>query len=175
MDTELYTAFRWTRRLATGPLPAVLTAAYPFRDSAPPPLVFDHRTGQQHDFDWRGSLEDVLARALPSPAKAGPGRPKLGVVSTEVTLLPRHWEWLNAQPARASGTLRRLVETAMAQEASQPKKRIEALGKILWAVAGNEPQFEEASRALYAGDRMRLKLLTEGWSGNLAEFVAEWT
>jgi hypothetical protein len=63
----------------------------------------------------------------------------------------------------------------MAQEASQPKKRIEALGKILWAVAGNEPQFEEASRALYAGDRMRLKLLTEGWSGNLAEFVAEWT
>ena len=175
MDKEQYSVFRWTRRLATGTLKEVLTAAYPFRDSTPAPLVFDHLTGEQHDFDWRGSLDEIMARAIPEAPKPGRGRPKLGVVSTEVTLLPRHWDWLDAQPARASGTIRRLVEQAMAQEAAQPKKRFEALGRILWAVAGNKPQFEEATRALYAGDRMRLKLLTAGWSGNLAEFVAEWS
>jgi len=136
----LFSAFVGTRRLATGPLASVLTAAWPHRQAAGL-LFFSHETGRQTDFDWSGTLDDVLARALPSPPKAGRGRPRLGVVSTEVTLLPRHWEWLDAQPARASGTLRRLVEEAMAREAADPKKRLEALGRVLWALAGNEPGF----------------------------------
>jgi len=176
MESTLFTAFLESRRIATGPLEAVLAAAYPFRDNTSGPLlIFRHDDGRQTDFDWRGTAEDVVARAVPSPAKSGPGRPKLGVVSTEVTLLPRHWEWLNAQGARASGTLRRLVDEAMDREASDPKKRLEALGKILWAAAGNQPGFEEATRALYAGDRAGLEELTSKWPGDWPDFVRGWT
>jgi len=164
METTTYSAFRGTARLATGPLSEVLTAVRALEDKTEGTILFfDHTTGRQTDFD------------LTTPAKPGPGRPKLGVVSTEVTLLPRHWEWLNEQPARASGTLRRLVETAMSWEGSDPKKRLEALGKVLWALAGNEPGFEEASRALYTGDRTRLELLSQVWSGDLPAFVRDWS
>lgn len=172
MDT-LFSAFLGTRRLASGPLTTVLPAAWPYRAEAGL-LFFAHDTGSQADFDLSGTLDEALARALPPPVKTGPGRPRLGVISTEVTLLPRHWDWLNAQPARASGTLRRLVEDAMAREKDDPKKRREALGKVLWALAGNEPGFEDACRALYAGDEERLKSLSAGWSGDLPALVAGW-
>ena len=138
-------------------------------------MFFNHKTGAQTDFNLSGTLEDVLASVADTVVKTGPGRPKLGVVSTEITLLPRHWAWLETQPGRASGTLRRLVEDAMEKEASDPKKRLEVLGKILWALAGNEPEFEEASRALYAGDRASLTRLAARWSGDLPRFVADWS
>lgn len=175
MDTPLYSAFSGSRLLATGPLPVVLAAAYPFRDNSPSPLlIFSHTDGHQADFNWQGTLEEVIARASPAAVRTGPGRPKLGVVSTEVTLLPRHWDWLNSQPARASGTIRRLVDQAMAREAGNEKRRREVLGTILWALAGNEPGFEEASRALYSGNIERLKTLVSAWSGSLGEFVSWW-
>jgi len=168
METNLCIAFVGSRHLATGPLAEVLTAARPYSDNLRGPLlIFDHETGGQLDFDWSEPPQ-------PSALRPGPGRPKLGVVSTEVTLLPRHWAWLNAQPAKASATLRRLVEEAMKQEAGDPKKRLEALGEVLWAVAGNEPGFEEASRALYAGNRARLVEISSQWSGDLPAFVREW-
>lgn len=163
MET-LYSAFRGTTLVATGPLDHVLSSVRAAGAPEGTILVFDHATGRQTDFDLSAP-----------PVKPGPGRPKLGVVSTEVTLLPRHWEWLAAQPARASGTLRRLVEEAMAREATDPQKRLDALGKVLWAVAGNEPEFEEASRALYAGDRPRLEALAARWSGDLPAWVKAWT
>jgi hypothetical protein len=170
-----YFSFCGTRLLASGPLASVLAASYPFRDNLDSPLlIFSQDTGLQTDFDWRGTVEEVVERAQPKRPIQGPGRPRLGVVSVEVTLLPRHWEWLNAQPGRASGTLRRLVDQAMAQEARDPRRRWEVLGKILWALAGNEPGFEEAGRALYSGDAARLKALTAGWSGDLPAFVSEW-
>jgi hypothetical protein len=168
METHAFTAFLGTRRLASGALSEVLETARPFSNNLNGPLlIFDHATGLQADFDWREP-------AQPAAPRPGPGRPKLGVVSTEVTLLPRHWEWLNAQPAKASATLRRLVEDAMRHEASDPKKRLEVLGKILWAVAGNEAGFEEATRALFAGDRARLVELSSLWTGDLPAFVREW-
>lgn len=172
METT-YSAFCGTRCLAQGPLEAVLRTAWPHRDS-PGLLFFDHATGRQVDFDWRGDADEVVARALTPAPRTGPGRPKLGVVSTEVTLLPRHWDWLASQPGRASGTLRRLVEDAMAREAADPGRRREVLAQILWAVAGNEPDFEEASRALYGGDMDRVRQLALGWSGDLPEWVGRW-
>ena len=161
MDT-IYSAFRGTTRVATGPADHVLAVIRGANEPEGTFVIFDHATGRQTDFPM-------------VPVRPGPGRPKLGVVSTEITLLPRHWEWLAAQPARASGTLRRLVEEAMARESTDPQKRLEALGKILWAVAGNEPGFEEASRALYAGDRPRLEALAAQWSGDLPAVVKSWT
>lgn len=164
MDT--FIAFLGPRLLGKGPREEIARAIALFQNHDHGPLlVFNRTTGRQVD----------LAPELPgTEAKAGPGRPKLGVVSTEVTLLPRHWEWLNAQPARASGTLRRLVEDAMAAEASQPARRREALGHLLWALAGNEPGFEEATRALYAGDRERLIALSAKWPGDLPRLVRDW-
>ncbi len=175
MNDSLYSAFCGPRLLRTGSLRDVVTTAFPFSANLEAPLlIFDHSTGLQLDFDWRGSAEEVLARLQPPPVKTGPGRPKLGVVSTEVTLLPRHWDWLNAQPTRASGTLRRLVEEAMSRQAGDPKRQREILGKILWSLAGNEAGFEEACRALYSGDLDRLKVLTSDWTADLPSFVKGW-
>jgi len=176
MDTPLYSVFDGTRRLATGTLAEILPQLDPEAVASGRPLLFfDHATGVQRDFDLRGTPEQILARAEPPAPKAGPGRPKLGVISTEVTLLPRHWDWLAAQPARASGTLRRLVEEAMARDAADPRRRLEALGKVLWAVAGNEPGFEEAARALFAGDAEKVRAVARRWSGDLPAFVEAWT
>src|SRR4029079_13633389 len=127
-------------------------------------LIFDDTTSESIELDFRGSSEDLLRRlarpdsrevAAVSGAARGPGRPKLGVVAREVTLLPRHWEWLNAQPGGASVALRKLVEEA--RRSNEAKDRLrqaqEALYRFMSTVAGDEAGFEEASRALFAGDR----------------------
>src|ERR1043165_2680260 len=100
-----------------------------------------------------------------SAAPRGRGRPKLGVVAREVTLLPRHWEWLNGQPGGASVALRKLVEEA--KRASHGKDRArqsqEAVHRFMYVVAGNLPGFEEASRAFYAGNQERFNAMVESW------------
>ncbi len=169
--SDIYHAFQGARHVASGPLAQVLTVCHPLYSKGGL-LVFD-ATGRLMDFDWSGTLADVIKRAAPEAApRTGPGRPKLGVRSVEVTLLPRHWDWLNRQPPGASGTLRRLVEDAMARESTDPRKRAEALGRILWTVAGNEPGYEEASRALNRGDTARLTDIVSSWPG-LADFVRD--
>ena len=102
---------------------------------------------------------------IPEPKRAGPGRPKLGVTSREVSLLPRHWEWLEDQGTGVSAALRRLVDEARRREpeAARARRARDAAGCFMWAMAGNLPGFEEASRALYAGDEARLEGLVEGW------------
>lgn len=193
---KTYSIFASYRLVASGDLKTVLSAAKALLDARSAPggesenfLIFEHDTGRQVDFDLRGSLEDVLARELPSAdsappdnassdsapaAKSGKGRPKLGVVSAEVTLLPRHWEWLAAQPTRASGTIRRLVEEARAKEGTNPKRRAEALGNLLWCLGGNLQDFENATRALYALDTGKLFSITDQWPGDLPSFVRNW-
>jgi hypothetical protein len=125
------------------------------------------------DFDLRGSLDEVLARALPTDTAKGPGRPKLGVSAREVTLLPRHWEWLEAEPQGASGTLRRLVEAAMksAPAESRARQRREALSRIVTAIAGDRPHYEEATRALFAGDTDAFERLVARWPKDIRTFV----
>lgn len=153
-------------------------------------LVFDETTSERVELDLRGSDQDVIARlnqdaetaeALDSAvvsddqpgvgAQAGPGRPKLGVVAREVTLLPRHWEWLNTQPGGASVALRKLVEEALRAAASKDRIRHsqESTYLFLSAIAGNLPDFEEATRALFAGDGGRFDTLTDGWPDDIRE------
>lgn len=136
-------------------------------------LVFNDRTGQQVDFDLRGTLDDVLARVLPVPPRSGPGRPKLGVVGREISLLPRHWEWLEEQPNGASAALRRLVDLARTQEQGSNRVRLalEAAGRFMTAMAGNLAGYEEATRALYAKDRARLEAQTAAWPRDIRENV----
>lgn len=174
-ETHTYTAFAGFTRIATGDLKSVVSRLHGRQgEGGPGPvLVFDDETGEQIDFDLRGTLEDVLARVLPPTPKKGPGRPSIGVTCKEVCLLPRHWDWLERQPRKASGTIRRLVEAAQKGDtASEARRRkVEAVGRLIWSLAGNLEGFEEASRALYAGDRSAFSGSIASWPEDLREHL----
>ncbi|HDR9509517.1 DUF2239 domain-containing protein [Burkholderia cepacia] len=179
-----YTAFDGHRRLASGPLATVALAVRQAGDATSGTiLIFDDATGRSIDLDLRGTADDIRARYAPPPADAsgaagepagageqrGRGRPKLGVVSREVTLLPRHWEWLGAQPGGASVALRKLVEDARRTHAEADRRR-DAQARayhFMSAMAGDLPGFEEAARALYANDAVRLAELVAGWPDDI--------
>lgn len=172
-----YTAFAGDRLIVSGSLETMLLRTKKRLDAGETEqiLIFEDQTGTQIEFDFRGSPAEVLARLAAHPlfaaAKAGgqqrsgPGRPKLGVVSREVSLLPRHWEWLEQQPNGISAALRRLVDEARKRNPGRERARLarEAASRFMSAMAGNRPGFEEASRALFAGDYARLKALTRDW------------
>jgi hypothetical protein len=149
-------------------------------NAAPPVFVFDDETGARVDLDLRGTAEEVLERLGPavepeSPATEdaprGPGRPRLGVVAREVTLLPRHWEWLAGQPGGASVALRKLVEEARRanEGADRARRAREAAYRFMVAMAGDAPGFEEATRALWAGDAARLEAHTAAWPADVRD------
>lgn len=178
-------AFAGTDLIADGAPAVVATAikALADADDSRTLLLFDAETSGPVEIDLRGTLEDVLRRAEESSAVAeasgtlapeirrGPGRPKLGVVAREVTLLPRHWEWLATQPGGASATLRRLVETARKSGGSADRRRAaqDATYRFTNAIAGNEVGFEEATRALYAGDRSAFEAHTAAWAPDVRD------
>jgi hypothetical protein len=172
-EDQTYTAFAYLLRIASGPLEQVLRTLKRNFDQGETAtiLVFEDRTGRQVDFDLRGSLDEVLARVLPAPARTGPGRPRLGVVSREISLLPRHWEWLEEQPNGASAALRRLVDQARSQQQGSARPALDAAGRFMTAMAGNLAGYEEATRALYAHDRSRLELLIADWPRDIREHV----
>lgn len=174
------TAFAGTRQIASGYLRDVAYKAL-VSDILwnVPVLIFDDSTGNIIEIDHRGTPEDFSRRiaeietgavpdiepTLPDGGARGPGRPRLGVVAREVTLLPRHWEWLARQPGGASVALRKLVEQARRANQGQDRRRLgqEAAYRFMSAMAGNEPGFEEATRALFAGDQERFTELVELW------------
>lgn len=169
------TAFEDSRRIASGSLEQVARMVKELigEDYHRPVLIFDDSTSEPVEIDFRGSVEDVLDRLnLPgnegeadNTHKRGPGRPRLGVVSREVTLLPRHWDWLNGQSGGASVALRRLVEEARRLNSHKDRVRLarDAAYRFMAAMAGDLAGFEEATRALYAGDRLRFDSLVADW------------
>lgn len=170
------TAFHSNRRLAAGPIRDVARHVKEFMDGDPNALVlvFDDATSQPVEFDLRGSINDVLARLPPAEETVrGPGRPKLGVVPREVTLLPRHWEWLGTQPGGASVALRKLVEEARRANAGKDADRAtqQIMYRFMIAVVGNAPGFEEASRALFAGDVDRFKTSIAAWPVDIRDHL----
>lgn len=171
-------AFEDDRRLATGSLADVAAAVRrrTGKGTHENIYVFDYASGKSLLLDLTGSERDVHARyfdrsAPPSPeaetatAPRGPGRPRLGVIPREVTLLPRHWDWLNAQPGGASVALRKLVEDARKTRGPSDtlRARQEAAYRFLSAIAGDWRNYEEVTRALYAEDAVRFAELTESW------------
>ncbi len=168
-----YALFETGRRLAAGDqLTVALAAQAVFARRPDAPLLIFDPDGRQVDFDLRGGPEDLTARLAPVEAEPetprGRGRPKLGVVAREVTLLPRHWDWLAAQPGGASVALRKLVEAAR-REAEAPdrlRRARDAAYRFASAAAGDAPGFEAAMRALYAGDK-------EGFEAGLAQWPAD--
>jgi hypothetical protein len=179
-----FTAFEGQRRLASGPLSEVaLAVKRAERRAAERVAIFSDATGRAIDLDLRGSDDEIVARlpATPSPGAPeeapseprGRGRPKLGVVAREVTLLPRHWEWLNAQPGGASVTLRKLVEAARRANGDKDRNRAarDAAYHFMSAMAGNLPGFEEATRALFADDRRRFTALIAAWPDDVRDHI----
>jgi uncharacterized protein len=166
------TAFAGFRRVASGPRSHVIAQ---LRKQCSPadtamPFVFDDATGERLDLDLRDEPA-LAAQTAPSEEQAarGVGRPKLGVVAREVTLLPRHWEWLARQPGGASVALRRLIDEARHVHADRDVKRAarETTYRFMTAIAGDLPGFEEATRALFAGERERFDGLIGPWPDDL--------
>ena len=179
-----YTTFNGPRRIAGGSLQDNALAAKRALEAATSGavLTFDDSTGRLVDIDFRGSDADMLARltqsTTPAVTEAEPatetrsrGRPRLGVVAREVTLLPRHWDWLTSQPGGASVTLRKLVDEARRASAGQDGRRQaqERAYHFMSALAGDLPGFEEASRALFADDRPAFLQRTEAWPADLRD------
>ena len=154
-----YTAFDGETRIASATLDELALAV---KSAGRPALVFNDETGAQLDLDLRGNDAEIRARYRQPETPVRRGRPKLGVVAREVTLLPRHWDWLNTQPSGTSATLRRLVDDAR-RGTTGVRAAADAAYRFMAAMAGNLPGFEEAARALYAGDGDRFRMLTRGW------------
>jgi hypothetical protein len=184
--SKTFTAFAGNQLIAAGDLSSVVfeARAAALADHSLPVLIFDDVTSQLIEVNLQGKPEDLEVRIAqvessmppvsepeaPLQGVRGPGRPKLGVVAREVTLLPRHWDWLATQPGGASVALRKLVEDA--RRANQGKDRLraaqEAAYRFMTTMGGNEPGFEEASRALFAGGRSRFERWVERWPTDVA-------
>lgn len=167
------TAFSDHAIVAQGPLAQVALALAERSDAC---LILDDQTGRPLDLDLRGDREAIAARYAPSEPmadKPGRGRPKLGVVPREVTLLPRHWDWLNQQPGGASAALRRLVDSARKDNAGQDAKRQaqDLAYRVMSTLAGNLANYEEALRALYADDLIRFETLVADWPTDLQGYI----
>ena len=167
-------AFAAGRLIASGPPAATVAAARAHRAASGETIVFfDDVAGRVVDIDERTSLEPGRPEASDGEAPRGRGRPKLGVVAREVTLLPRHWDWLAAQPGGASVALRKLVEAARRDgaEADRIRRAREAAYRFMTALAGDRPGYEAAIRALFAGDAPGLEAATCGWPGDLTRHI----
>jgi len=168
-----FAVFLGDRLLRRGDLATVAATAHATDGTGA--LVIDGSTGRVVDLDLRGSLSEVLERVAPSPPKPTRGRPKLGVTAREVTLLPRHWDWLSSQPGGASAALRRLVDQARRETGASDSLRQaqEVAYRVMTTLAGNFPGYEEATRALFAGDRARFDELTAPWPKDIGDYVRE--
>jgi hypothetical protein len=181
-------AFEGDRCIASGDLRDVIGAAKERLDRRKDAaiLIFDGVTADPIDINFRGSIGDVLARLPPAAAATvaadddaiaaprGPGRPKLGVVAREITLLPRHWEWLAQQSGGASVALRRLVEEARrtGEDRHRVRRAQEAAYRFMSAMAGDRPHYEDAVRALFAGEPSRFEKLIAEWPADVRSHAA---
>jgi uncharacterized protein len=182
---QSFTAFEGRRRLVTGTL-AEVALAVKRAGQAAPIIIFNDATGRSLDLDLRGSDDEIIARlpkAAPAPIEPespaseprGRGRPKLGVVAREVTLLPRHWEWLGNQPGGSSVALRKLVDEARRANGDRDRQRAarDAAYHFMSAMAGNLANFEEASRALFADDQRRFSGLIADWPSDIRDHIVK--
>jgi hypothetical protein len=168
-----YTAFKGIRRLASGT--ATELAGLLKENPQGEIIVFDDSTGSQIELDMSGkSLETAEGHAGALAVEPrGRGRPRLGVIAKEVTLLPRHWDWLNLQPGGASVALRKLVDEARRTSGDRDRVRgaQEAAYRFMSAIAGNLPGFEEATRALFAHDRRIFSDRIANWPEDVRDYA----
>jgi hypothetical protein len=166
----VYTAFHGLKKVGAGE--AANLVAILKKKPQGEIVVFDDATGSQVDLDLRGNIAPIPP-VPPQEEPRGRGRPRLGVVAKEVTLLPRHWDWLNVQPGGASVVLRRLVDEArkISGDRDRVRNAQESAYRFMSAIAGNLPGFEEATRALFAYDRRGFTNLVANWPEDVRDFA----
>ena len=176
------TAFAGSARIASGELRHVALKAKQAFDAGTPVLVFEDGSGRVVELPLELPAADLLKRlaeplaaaASEKQAPRGPGRPKLGVVAREVTLLPRHWDWLAAQPGGASVALRKLVEDARKVGGGEDRRRAaqEATYRFMQAMAGDFAGYEDVARALFAGDIGKFEQHSATWPEDVRDHAA---
>lgn len=169
----IYVLFFNNQLLARGSLEEIIECSALFKagDLADVSLM-DEATGRAVDIDWRGERDEILGRATDQLAMTTRGRPRLGVEGREVTLLPRHWQWLESRGRSASAELRSLVDAAMRGSAAG-REGVDALYRQMSFLAGDCPGFEDAARALYRGDSEGFEAAVAGWPGDLPAYFSE--
>jgi len=185
----MYAAFAHHDLLSLGPIHQVAEAAHAFVHQHPNAgvLVLRVADGAVVDLDFQGDLDGTLAQlddhpmvpqapppaADPEPAPRKRGRPKLGVQSREISLLPKHWEWLQHQGRSASAALRLLIEKEMKATAAASAKRQRDNGvyALMTVLAGDLPGFEDACRALFQGDGDGLRQRIQGWPAGIRQVI----
>ena len=169
----VYTAFHGLRKVAAGSAAELVEVLKRKRQGQI--IIFDDSTGSQIDLDLRGKPKEIphLPAAMAEEEPRGRGRPRLGVIAKEVTLLPRHWDWLNGQPGGASVWLRKLVDEARKTSGDRDRVRAaqEAAYRFMSAIAGNLPEFEEAARSLFSYDRRQFTNLVAKWPEDVRDYV----
>jgi uncharacterized protein len=153
------TAFKHGKQIASGERDEVarmLSQALSEQDGTI--LVFEDQSGRITDLDYR------------NVAPRGAGRPKLGVQAREVTLLPRHWDWLSEQSGGASAALRRLIDQERRNGRTQRESR-DAAYRFMQAACGDLPQYEEALRTLYSARNDEFQMLISQWPSDIVRYV----
>lgn len=179
------TAFAGYQRVASGELRHVALKAKQVFDNgtSQPILVFEDATGRLVELPLELPAAELLRSLNAKPVDAtlpaslparGPGRPKLGVVAREITLLPRHWDWLAVQPGGASVALRRLVEAARKVTTDGDRRRVaqEAAYRFMHALGGDLSGYEDATRALFGGDITRFEEVLAHWPEDVREHAS---
>ena len=181
--TSQFTAFESEKILFKGPLADLILKVKKRlgKSENSSILIFSDSTGKNIDFNFQGSEKDVLKRLeiyseeVGINQSAGPGRPRLGVVSRVISLLPRHWEWLATQSGGSSAYLRKLVDEARKKEGGQHtlKQLQERTYKFISVMAGDLNGYEEALRALYKRDEKKFIALIEVWPRDIRNHALE--
>lgn len=181
-EIQTYTAFEGERLLSRGHLKDVVLNIKKYMGSAQncEVLLISDASGKVMDFNFYGSKQEVLKRLEPYTTVAtadtsGPGRPKLGVVSREISLLPRHWEWLASQPGGASATIRTLVEEARKKSLNTSNVKVvqERVYRVMSVLGGDLSGYEEALRALYKKDQKTFLGQIKAWPEDIRRYIED--
>lgn len=178
MNTQnTYTAFSGHTLIAQAQLPGIALKLKHLSETAENILIFNDQTGRQIDLDLSGSEQEIQQRySEPEPAKKV-GRPKLGVISREITLQKKHWDWLDQQSASASAVIRKLIDKELNDPASESNIMLakQATDRFMSAMLGNMPNYEEATRALYQGDQEVFLKMIQDYPKDIREYLIQKT
>ncbi|MCH7331632.1 DUF2239 family protein [Acinetobacter modestus] len=175
MNTQMtYTAFLNEQCLASGLLADVAIAIQQHANQSNSTiLIFNDQTGRQIDLDLSGSEQNIQQRYAEPEMVKKVGRPKLGVISREITLQQKHWDWLDQQSSSASAVIRKLIDKELNDPNSESNRMLakQATDRFMSAMLGNMPNYEEATRALYQGDREVFLDLIRDYPKDIKEYL----